>query len=59
MNLLGAPNLIDDIWLHGGTNTAILESIVMGRSGAMPAHKGLLDDGKIHLLTAYGYGLSQ
>ncbi len=56
---LGAPNLIDDIWLHGGSNAAILESIVMGRSGAMPAHKGFLDEGKIHLLTAYVYGLAQ
>lgn len=56
---LGAPNLIDDIWLHGGTNAAILESIVMGRNGAMPAHKGFLDEGKIHLLTAYVYGLAK
>jgi hypothetical protein len=25
----------------------------------MPAHKGFLDEGKIHLLTAYVYGLSE
>lgn len=56
---IGAPNLTDDIWLHGGSNAAILESITKGRSGTMPAHKGFLDEGKIHLLTAYVYGLSR
>lgn len=55
---IGAPNLTDDVWLHGGSNTAIIESITKGRNGAMPAHKGFLDEGKIHLLTAYVYGLS-
>jgi cytochrome c oxidase cbb3-type subunit III len=55
---LGAPNLTDDIWLHGASDAAILQSIVKGRTGVMPAHKGFLDDGKVHLLTAYVYGLS-
>lgn len=56
---IGAPNLVDDIWLHGASDAAIMESITKGRKGAMPAHKGLLDDAKVHLLTAYVYGLSQ
>ncbi len=55
---LGAPNLTDDIWLHGGTEALITESIVKGRVNQMPAHKEFLDEGKIHLLTAYIYGLS-
>ena len=55
---LGAPNLTDDIWLHGGTETAITESIVRGRVNQMPAHKDFLDEGKIHLLTAYVLGIS-
>jgi cytochrome c oxidase cbb3-type subunit III len=55
---LGAPNLTDDIWLHGGSEAAIIESIAKGRKGAMPPHKDFLDAGKIHLLTAYVYGLS-
>jgi cytochrome c oxidase cbb3-type subunit 3 len=55
---LGAPNLTDDIWLHGASSAAIMESISKGRKGAMPAHKGILDEGKVHLLTAYVYGLS-
>jgi cytochrome c oxidase cbb3-type subunit III len=56
---IGAPNIVDDIWLHGRSDAAILESIVKGRKGVMPPHKGFLDDGKVHLLTAYVYGLSQ
>lgn len=55
---LGAPNLIDDIWLHGGTEAAIVETIVKGRMNEMPAHKDFLDEGKIHLLTAYVLGIS-
>lgn len=56
---LGAPNLTDDVWLHGASDAAILHSITRGRTGVMPAHKGFLDNGKVHLLTAYVYGLSQ
>ncbi len=55
---IGAPNLTDDIWLHGGTEAAITESIVKGRMNQMPAHKDFLDEGKIHLLTAYLLGIS-
>ncbi|MEI8155085.1 MAG: cytochrome-c oxidase, cbb3-type subunit III [Hyphomicrobiales bacterium] len=60
---LGAPNLTDKIWLWGGTDAAIVETVTKGRGapGAvtrMPAHKDLLDDGKIQLLTAYIWGLS-
>ncbi len=55
---LGAPNLTDDIWLHGGTEAVIAETIVKGRMNQMPAHKDFLDEGKIHLLTAYVLGLS-
>ncbi|MBX9902822.1 MAG: cytochrome-c oxidase, cbb3-type subunit III [Burkholderiales bacterium] len=55
---IGAPNLSDDIWLHGGTEAAITESIVKGRMNQMPGHKDFLDEGKIHLLTAYVLGIS-
>jgi cytochrome c oxidase cbb3-type subunit 3 len=55
---LGAPNLTDGIWLWGGSEVAILETINKGRINQMPAHKQFLDDGKIHLLAAYVYGLS-
>lgn len=60
---IGAPNLTDQIWLYGGTEATIVETISKGRGEAsaitrMPAHKDLLDPGKIHLLTAYVWGLS-
>ena len=60
---IGAPNLTDQIWLYGGTEATIVETITKGRGEAsaitrMPAHKDLLDPGKIHLLTAYVWGLS-
>jgi len=55
---LGAPNLTDGIWLHGGTEAAIVETIAKGRTSVMPAHKDVLDADKIHLLAAYVYGLT-
>ena len=56
---LGAPNLTDSIWLYGGSEATIMETISRGRINMMPAHKAFLDDGKIHLLAAYVYSLSQ
>jgi cytochrome c oxidase cbb3-type subunit 3 len=56
---LGAPNLTDDIWLYGGSLTRISQSIANGRNGQMPAQGEFLGEAKIHLLTAYVYGLSQ
>ena len=57
--LLGAPNLTDRTWLHGGGEPAIIETITRGRTNQMPAHKDLLSPAKIHLLSAYVFGLSQ
>jgi len=54
-----APNLTDSVWLYGSSEATIIETITKGRTGQMPAHKGFLDDGKIHLLTAYVYSLSR
>ena len=56
---LGAPNLTDRVWLHGSGEPAIIETITRGRSNQMPAHKDLLSEAKIHLLTAYVLSLSQ
>ena len=60
---LGAPNLADRVWLYGSSEATIIETISKGRGTAssvtrMPAHKELLDEGKIHLLAAYVWGLS-
>jgi len=59
MHALGAPNLTDDVWLYGGSFQQIAHSIRKGRAGVMPAHKELLSEDKIHLISAYVYSLSQ
>lgn len=56
---LGAPNLTDNIWLYGGSQKAVMESIDKGRAGRMPAHAEFLGEAKAHLLAAYVYSLSQ
>ena len=56
---LGAPNLTDKTWLYGSGEPIIIESITLGRNNQMPAHKDLLNEAKIHLLTGYVYSLSQ
>ena len=55
----GAPNLTDNIWLYGGSQRAVEETLNHGRAGVMPAWKEILGEDKIHLLTAYVYSLSQ
>ena len=55
---LGAPNLTDNIWLHGGSRTSIAETIRNGRNGEMPAHGEILGEAKSHLVAAYVYSLS-
>jgi cytochrome c oxidase cbb3-type subunit 3 len=60
---IGAPNLTDRVWLYGSTEATIRETIAKGRGEAsaitrMPAHKERLDDGKIQLLAAYVWSLS-
>jgi cytochrome c oxidase cbb3-type subunit III len=56
---LGAPNLTDRTWLYGSAEPVIVETITRGRTNQMPAHKDLLSEAKIHLLTAYVLSLSQ
>jgi cytochrome c oxidase cbb3-type subunit 3 len=55
---MGAPNLTDKIWLHGGSEEQIIQTVGKGRVDQMPAHKDILSPAKIHLLTAYVYSLS-
>jgi len=62
---VGAPNLTDEVWLYGSSEAAITEGVMRGRNLnasegtlAMPAFKDILGEGKIHLLAAYVWGLS-
>ncbi|HZX29859.1 MAG TPA: cytochrome-c oxidase, cbb3-type subunit III [Rhodocyclaceae bacterium] len=56
---IGAPNLTDKTWLYGSTEAIVTETITNGRQNKMPAWKEFLGEGKVHLLAAYVYSLSQ
>ncbi len=56
--LLGAPNLTDDIWLYGSSDEDVTYTIVNGRNGVMPAHGELLGENRTRILAAYVRGLS-
>lgn len=49
---LGAPSLVDDVWLYGNSREALRHSIAIGRNGEMPAFGERLDDTQIKLLVA-------
>ena len=55
---LGAPNLTDDIWLHGWGEQAIVDIITNGIVNEMPAQSSKLTPAQIDVLTAYVWGLS-
>jgi cytochrome c oxidase cbb3-type subunit III len=55
---LGAPNLTDSVWLHGGDFESIRATITAGRENQMPAHLPMLGETKVRLLTAYVLSLS-
>ncbi|WP_297724348.1 cytochrome-c oxidase, cbb3-type subunit III [Limnohabitans sp. Rim8] len=55
---LGAPDLSDNIWLHGWGEAAIVDKINNGKVNQMPAQADKLTDGQIHVLASYVWGLS-
>lgn len=56
---LGAPNLTDNVWLHGGSAANIRATIANGRQNAMPAQGERLGDVRVTLLTAYVLSLGE
>lgn len=56
--MMGAPNLADKIWLYGGSEATITETITKGRNNVMPAWKDFLGETKIHVLASYIWSLS-
>lgn len=58
MAAVGAPNLTDNNWLWGSSEASILETINQGRMNRMPGFGEFLGEDKVHLLTAYVWGLS-
>ena len=61
--LLGSANLTDRYWLYAKSADAksvresIVETLVKGRAGKMPAQLDQLGEAKVHLLAGYVYGL--
>lgn len=56
--MLGAPNLTDNVWLHGSSEASIVQTILNGRENIMPAQKALLTEDQIRMLAAWVWGLS-
>ncbi|MNS72926.1 Cbb3-type cytochrome c oxidase subunit CcoP [compost metagenome] len=56
--LMGAPNLTDDVWLYGSSEASIVKTILDGRDNRMPAHEHILNPEQIKVLTAWVWGLS-
>ena len=56
--MLGAPNLTDDVWLHGWGEQAIIDIITNGKMNEMPAQSNKLTPAQIDVLAAYVWGLS-
>jgi len=55
---IGAPNLTDNIWLHGAGEAAIIRRIYEGKVNQMPAQSGRLTPDQIHVVAAYVWGMS-
>jgi cytochrome c oxidase cbb3-type subunit 3 len=56
---VGGANLTDGIWLHGGSETRIRETIALGRQNNMPAQEARLGDTRTRLLAAYVISLGE
>ncbi|PSU36316.1 c-type cytochrome [Photobacterium lutimaris] len=53
------PNLIDNEWLYGGSDDAIIHSIELGRNGAMPGWIDVLRPDEISKISYYLASLNQ
>ena len=59
-NAIGAPNLVDDVWLYGdGSPAAIAASIANGRGGRSPAFARLLSATDARAIAVYVASLSR
>ena len=50
---VGAPSLVDDVWLYGGSREEIRRQVELGRNGVMPTWERRFDDGTIRALAYY------
>ncbi len=56
--LIGAPNLTDNIWLHGAGEMNIIKRIHEGKTNQMPLWQAKFSPEQIHVLASYVWGLS-
>ncbi len=49
----GAPNLTDAIWLYGGDQKTLINTITKGRGGVMPAWSGRLSESQIRQVAVW------
>lgn len=56
---IGAPNLTDKVWLHGGGLQQVTAMINNGKNNLMTPWGAKLTEGQIHVLASYVLGLSQ
>lgn len=54
---LGAPDLTDALWLYGGDEAAITQTVTEARYGVMPAWQGRLGDATVKELALYIHAL--
>jgi cytochrome c oxidase cbb3-type subunit 3 len=54
---IGAPNLSDNIWLHGAGEASIIKRVNEGKTNQMPAWEAKFSPAQIQVLTAYVWGL--
>ncbi len=50
---LGAPNIVDDVWLYGNSDEQLKHTIALGRNGIMPAFDRRLSEAQIRMLVAW------
>jgi cytochrome c oxidase cbb3-type subunit 3 len=50
---MGAPRLNDPIWLYGGDQKTLVETVTNGRAGVMPAWESKLDEATLKSLAVY------
>ena len=51
----GAPSLVDEAWIYGGTRKALRETLHKGRAGLMPHWQDRLTEAEIKMLALYVY----
>ena len=55
---IGGPNLADNVWLYGGDDKTVFDSISKGRAGFCPAFVNRLSPAQVRETALYVYSLS-